>query len=263
MSNDKCFCHLNGYAVKDATARKQIVDLDEEVKQRAGGLWDGIGIQSGRIDVLEEKTIANETSINELSADVELKWAGLWNFLNPETLRLHQLIVDLDEEVKQRDSALWDGLGIQSGRIDVLEEKTTANEDCTLINFKIIDKTFKGEEISSYTSTMDFVGGINMTGCSVGDLFYISNDVNGTTFIECVPEQDDYIEINPTSYDFITGSVKIEPNKTYKINCYSTEVYIKTMDTKICVQPSNVIGDIETALDSIIAIQNTLIGGVA
>ncbi len=32
MSNtDKCFCHLNGYAVKDATARQQIAALTEQI----------------------------------------------------------------------------------------------------------------------------------------------------------------------------------------------------------------------------------------
>ena len=28
---DKCFCHLNGFAVKDATARKEIAELKETV----------------------------------------------------------------------------------------------------------------------------------------------------------------------------------------------------------------------------------------
>lgn len=29
--DDKCFCHLNGYAVKDATARKSIEELSKKV----------------------------------------------------------------------------------------------------------------------------------------------------------------------------------------------------------------------------------------
>ena len=33
MSEEKCFCHLNGYAVKDSTARKQIEDLSKKVNE--------------------------------------------------------------------------------------------------------------------------------------------------------------------------------------------------------------------------------------
>ena len=32
MAEEKCFCHLNGYAVKDATARKYIENLSESVQ---------------------------------------------------------------------------------------------------------------------------------------------------------------------------------------------------------------------------------------
>ena len=32
MADNKCFCHLNGYEVKDATARKTLTDLVGEVK---------------------------------------------------------------------------------------------------------------------------------------------------------------------------------------------------------------------------------------
>ena len=38
--SDKCVCHINGYAVKDATARKEIASMKEDItalKENAGG----------------------------------------------------------------------------------------------------------------------------------------------------------------------------------------------------------------------------------
>lgn len=41
MNEEKCFCHLNGFAVKDATARKQIEELKESLNKqnKVSGQW--------------------------------------------------------------------------------------------------------------------------------------------------------------------------------------------------------------------------------
>ena len=49
MGKEKCFCHLNGYAVKDATARRDLQDL-KEWKEEADQL----------LDYLEERETSNE-----------------------------------------------------------------------------------------------------------------------------------------------------------------------------------------------------------
>ena len=50
MNTDKCFCHLNGYAVKDATARQAIAEMQET------------------INTLQETITALEATVAELAA---------------------------------------------------------------------------------------------------------------------------------------------------------------------------------------------------
>ena len=38
--SEKCFCHLNGFQVKDATARNQIVSLDQRIEGNEESIQD-------------------------------------------------------------------------------------------------------------------------------------------------------------------------------------------------------------------------------
>ena len=42
--SEKCFCHFNGYVVKDATARRLIAELEQRIAnlENAGGSGDGV-----------------------------------------------------------------------------------------------------------------------------------------------------------------------------------------------------------------------------
>lgn len=57
MNTDKCFCHLNGYAVKDATARQQIAAMQETITA-----------QNQTIAELQETITALEAAVAELAA---------------------------------------------------------------------------------------------------------------------------------------------------------------------------------------------------
>lgn len=57
--NEKCFCHLNGYAVKDATARKSIEGLNNNYS----ALLKTVEDLESRVADMESIPIAEEVSV--------------------------------------------------------------------------------------------------------------------------------------------------------------------------------------------------------
>ena len=59
--NDKCFCHFNGYAVKDATARREIETIKEEyaTKTYVDGITPTVDLTEYATKEYVEETITN------------------------------------------------------------------------------------------------------------------------------------------------------------------------------------------------------------
>lgn len=139
-----------------------------------------------------------------------------------------------------------------------------------------------GAKVEGVTTSTTLINGIfsGNIEANIGDVFIIEND--NVTMLQCVEETQDYIVINPNSFDWIMGSITIENNKTYKVetaeSIYDEEtesykkkyVFLSAYASPIVITKNSVLkeinealGDISSSLDSIIEIQNKLIGGEA
>lgn len=72
---DKCFCHLNGLAVKDATARKEIEKTNDSIKDVSGSvenLSKNMESQGASIDQkIIDLTLSNENQHSEMLKEIE------------------------------------------------------------------------------------------------------------------------------------------------------------------------------------------------
>lgn len=67
MNEDKCFCHFNGYAVKDATARNDI----ENLKTKTSSLENEVITNKTTISSMNTDVVKNKTDVEVIKQDIE------------------------------------------------------------------------------------------------------------------------------------------------------------------------------------------------
>ena len=133
---NKCFCHLNGLAVKDATARKQIEDINKEVetldvmREQITQLLTIIDQLNTTIGQLNTTIEQQNTIINQQDIDI----TNLENVVNNHSTKIENIEVNIDgsapevEELKQKVETLNTELNQVKTNLTSLDKRITAND---------------------------------------------------------------------------------------------------------------------------------------
>ena len=87
--NEKCFCHLNGYKVKDADARAAIAEQQKKIETNTVE----IGVNTQRIDDLDHHTNDLDGTIEEHSTQIN----GIVTDVQKNTAQISALQTELEE----------------------------------------------------------------------------------------------------------------------------------------------------------------------
>ena len=135
MSEEKCFCHLNGYKVKDADARKQIENLALQVTTNGAN----IGELESDLATLNNRVTSNSANIGELESDLTTAKANIGELesdLQEKDLRLQQNIEGISsnlgtkiDELKTRVTIVENQSNSSTGEIADLRQRVTSHDN--------------------------------------------------------------------------------------------------------------------------------------
>ena len=190
MENEKCFCHFNGYEVKDAKARSNIETLETSINST-----------NVNLSVVKKDVEALNTEIDEINTLASDNKSGIQtNLASIETLNLSVASLKSDNEANK--SSIRE---LNTKFDNVVEVSSNVNDLNTKIEENKSDIQTNASEITTIKSNISSINSdINTINTNVG--------VN-TSSIETINSNitsinEDIEEINNRKFNYIEGEVK-------------------------------------------------------
>jgi len=301
MSEEKSFSSLNGYPVKDATARESIEQLKASTQRGINSLWDFIGNSTQTImnniytrkgvegRAIGEVVRVDDVSPNEHNVKVRVFNKNLIPYPFSNTTKTEYGITFTDNgdgtitvngtAEKNSDFVLINtgknftipkGEYFVSGSIENVELRVYANKGTTT-NIVVSDSgdgalfDLTNVEYDYVCAYIRVLAGATLNNVVLKPQLEIGTETKGyVPYVNLVDltvkrygvDEKDNLQTYKTDSNGYCSIISLSPTMTVKAEGVMVEVeYNKDINV--------VLGDIDTALDSIISIQNSLTGGEA
>lgn len=176
---EKCFCHLNGYAVKDSTARQEIANLEElygDLNSTVGRNVEATSNNSSRINDVNNRLDGVDSSLTSLGMYYDNMASELTNDIKPSLNSAKSDIEELQKDVKSLETVDSNILaeiediktkGVGGGVSITYDE---ANESLTIA---VVESDIKSNYLDG---TYKFNSALNNVYASVEKVNFVSGD---------------------------------------------------------------------------------------